>query len=70
MTKRLTLGALALALALGAVGCVHRHHHRDGPDKVAVLETEHGKRHILVVHEKPGPNRVCWKHRRHWHCRR
>jgi len=70
MMKEITLGALALALCLGAVGCVHHHHHHRGPDAVAVLESEHGEKHIAIVTEKPGADRVCWRHRRHWHCRR
>lgn len=62
---------LAAAIGLGALatgGCV-RHVHRDGPD-VVVLDREHDDPTIVVVNDRPGPYRTCWKHHRHWHCRR
>ncbi len=63
--------AAALVLFVGS-GCArHVHHHHPAPAKtVAVLEGEHDDRKIVVVHTKPHRDRVCWKHRRHWHCRR
>lgn len=63
--------ALGLAAALGAGGCArHVHHHHEGPKKVVVLEREHDDRTIVVVHKRPAPERRCWKHGGHWHCRR
>lgn len=61
---------LGLAVALG--GCTrHVHHHHPAPaGKVVVLEKEHDDRTIVIVHKQPRPERRCWKHGAHWHCRR
>jgi len=66
----LALGfVLGLGVALGTSGCV-RHVHRDGPDTVVILDREHDDPAIVVVIERPAAERHCWKHRKHWHCRR
>lgn len=64
------LVALAVAAWL-ATGCArHVHHHGASADKVVVLDEEHADPKVVVVHKKPAPARHCWRHRRHWHCRR
>ncbi len=68
MKSRLPI-VLSLVLLLGATGCVKHVHHEAPPKKVAVLDTEHHDKTILVVYEKPTKHRHCWKHRKHWHCR-
>jgi len=62
--------AAACALAAGLLGCTTHHHHHHPAPKAASLEAEHDAAHIVVRHDRPGPDAVCWKHRRHWHCRR
>lgn len=76
MSKRHLPALIALlALVLLGSGCVrhvvHRHDH--GPHRVkhvTVLEREHRDGKIVVIHGRPGAARACWKHARHWHCRR
>ena len=67
MRKSLLL-PLVLAFALLGAGCAHHRHHHAPPAKVVVHE--HDDPAIVVVHTKPAPKRHCWKHGRHWHCRR
>lgn len=63
--------ALLLAAALALGGCVHHVHHHGPPAKVVIdLDAEHDDPTVVVIHKRPGPHRHCWKHRRHWHCRR
>jgi hypothetical protein len=76
MTTRLAAPlVLLLTLALGASGCVRHvvHHNPHGNHTikhVTVLENEHTDKKIVVLHRRPRAPRVCWKHARHWHCRR
>ena len=60
----LVLGAGLLALG----GCVRHHHHHH--HTAESLDNEHKDTKIVVVNKQPGPDRVCWRHGRHWHCRR
>lgn len=66
---------LLMAIAVGGSGCVRHvvHHNPHGAravKHVTVLEGEHGDRKVVVVHRRPRPARACWRHARHWHCRR
>ncbi len=65
------VAALALAALLAPVGCVHHVHHHERPSKVVIdLDREHDDPEVVVIHKRPRPHRHCWRHRRHWHCRR
>ncbi len=45
---------------------VKNHNHSDS--KVILIDDDHRRNDYTIVHVKPGNNRVCRKHRRHWHC--
>ncbi len=69
------LAAAALAVLVLGAGCarhVHHHHHasQPAPRSVYGLDAEHHDRTIVVVRERPRPGVRCWRHARHWHCRR
>ena len=34
------------------------------------LEAEHRDPHVVVLENEPAAERVCWRHRNHWHCYR
>lgn len=61
--------AVGLGLVLGGAGCVRHVHHHHSHD-AASLERDHQDTHVVIVHERPEPKRHCWRHGRHWHCRR
>ena len=53
--------------------------HAHKPDRVVVVkkpqktqgilvDNEHRRNNYRIVHVKPGKNKVCKKHNRHWHC--
>lgn len=60
--------SIVLGMCLGASSCAAHHNHGQPVKSVTVLEAEHGNRDIVVVNARPGRDRRCWKHRRHWHC--
>ena len=60
---------LGLLVSQGCTRHVVHHHPTPGPKKVVVLEKEHEDRTVVIVHKKPRPERRCWKHGAHWHCR-
>ena len=68
LTFGMALGLAASTLVGGCARHVH-HHHAPPPKKVVVLDAEHDDRAIVVVHHRPAPERRCWAHRNHWHCR-
>ena len=69
---RTVLAALACAVLIGGLGCVHVHrpvHHGHKPPTAVLLADEHSDSRIVIVDLKPMKHRHCWKHKRHWHCR-
>jgi len=63
------MAGLGLCVLAGS-GCTrHVHHHHDGPD-VVVLDREHDDPTVVIIRERPGRDRSCWRHRDHWHCRK
>jgi hypothetical protein len=60
-------GTIAAVLALGFAlsGCFFlvsdRHEHR--------LERKHPDPHVVILPYRPAPDRDCWRHDGHWHCR-
>jgi hypothetical protein len=67
--KMTLLAGLGLGVAASLGGCARHVHHHHGPDRVVVLEKEHGDRSIVIVHRRPRAGRHCWAHEAHWHCR-
>ncbi len=55
-------------LAVPTASCAHPRPAR--PAKVVVLDDEHEDPTIVIVRTRPAHHRHCWRHRRHWHCRR
>jgi len=73
-TRRIRILAVLAGLALGLAvsGCarhVHHHHAHPAPKKIVVLEQEHEDRTVVIVSARPRPERRCWPHGAHWHCR-
>ncbi|WP_223787487.1 hypothetical protein [Marinicella meishanensis] len=36
--------------------------------KVILVDNDHRRKNYTIVRVKPAKNRVCKKHRQHWHC--
>ena len=36
--------------------------------KVILVDNDHRRKDYTIVRVKPAKNRVCKKHRQHWHC--
>lgn len=36
--------------------------------KVVLIDNNHRRKDYRIVHVKPGKNKVCKKHKKHWHC--
>ncbi len=68
--RGIAIVVLAGLLGLGSAGCAARVHHHHEPGAAATLESEHESPKVVIVHARPHAKRACWKHRRHWHCRR
>ena len=71
-TMILLSGLIGLTLTAGChahqpkkVVVVKKGHHHN---KVVLIDNDHRRNDYTIVHVKPGKNRVCKKHRKHWHC--
>lgn len=63
---RMALPVLIALASLALSGCV-THVHRDAPSFSAYKKAHPNARYV-VVYERPGPDRTCWKLRRGWRC--
>ena len=76
--RYLALGFM-IALTITATGCHHHRHHgaHAHPVRTAAkvahvashLDAEHHHKHVIVVN-RPGHRKNCWKHGGHFHCHR
>jgi len=66
MSRKALMVLLFAAVSLFLAGCA-THVHRDAPSWHSYKKA-HPNARFVVVHNRPAPNRTCWKLARGWRC--